>query len=756
MIYIGFGTFGMDLGALILLISLIAFVLDAILVLLGKYVEKWEIYSEMSLSTGMVALLIAFLYFSYSIIINDYSFFYVSEYVNNDMDIFFKLSAIWSGQAGSYFFWAFLIGVAYYVFRLLFRDYAHEPMFWRSFALASVQVSVLMFLAILSNPFKLNSTIFTDGLGLNPFLMNIWNVIHPPIIFIGYALCLIPMVIAIARISLLEDGKVPEFEGKQKLDSFFEFMVSIAWLVLSSGIIVGGYWAYITLGWGGFWAWDPVETASLIPWLFITLYFHGRPFLRKHEYLNNYIVSMSYIGALFVTYITRGGIITSVHAFVPSGSFERLLVIIIPKNSFLMSMILRFIPEERILILFLLISISFLLPHIYGFTRREIGNIPLFIGRKDFQSNRARITALKMSFLAGLIGTYIIIFALITPVIYDILGYLVTFSTSGFGARIVIDQPIYNTIITVFGGTMLLAQFFCTFFPRVTINRKFQLLIGGVTAGIVFSITGYFYRTGGLKANNPIIAILGPFLTTSEKANLVLPLIVLGIVGLLAEFIRVALREEKDFIRKTSQVMLHLSFLIIILGALMSTNMTNTQSLIAFDGDQVDIPGTSLTITILDLERVIPQSGQHSIEYNTKFMISSGSKVVGFGISSLYWDRANERFGINNRQGQDVTIISNLLSDIYIVTIWYPDLHGQLYDHPLLGFTGTALQIKIIPYINGLWAGCILLHFAILPLVIGRYMSLTKVLSVKDEQKDTKEESGEIEIKDGNSSELNG
>ncbi|MHA2157080.1 MAG: hypothetical protein ACXABU_17190, partial [Candidatus Hodarchaeales archaeon] len=149
MIYIGFGTFGMDLGAIILLISLIAFVLDAILVLLGKYVEKWEIYSEMSLSTGMVALLIAFLYFSYSIIINDYSFFYVSEYVNNDMDIFFKLSAIWSGQAGSYFFWVFLIGVSYYVFRLLFRDYAHEPMFWRSFALASVQVSMLMFLAIL-------------------------------------------------------------------------------------------------------------------------------------------------------------------------------------------------------------------------------------------------------------------------------------------------------------------------------------------------------------------------------------------------------------------------------------------------------------------------------------------------------------------------------------------------------------------------------------------------------------------------------
>ncbi|MHA1976379.1 MAG: cytochrome c biogenesis protein CcsA, partial [Candidatus Hodarchaeales archaeon] len=520
MIYIGFGTIGMDLGDLILLISFLAFVIDAIIVLLGKYIEKWEIYSEMSLSTAMVALLIAFLYFSFSILINDYSFFYVSEYVNNDMDIFFKLSAIWSGQAGSYFFWGFLIGVAYYVFRLLFRDYSHEPLFWRSFAIAAIQVSALLLLTILSKPFELNKTIPTDGLGLNPFLMNIWNVIHPPIIFLGYAICLIPMIIAIARISILKDGKVPDYKGKQKLDSFFEFMVSAAWLILSSGIIVGGYWAYITLGWGGFWAWDPVETASLIPWLFITLYFHGKPFLRKHEYLSNYIVTMSYISALLVTYITRGGIVGSVHAFVPGAGLETLLekpftllngipileflypllgdITFIPRNSFVMSFILRFIPEERILIVFILILVTFLLPHIYGFARRGMGNIPSLISRKDFQPKRARMTSLKVSFIAGLIGTYIIIFALITPVIYDMLGYIITLSSTGFRGRIVIDKPIFNTIITIFGGTMLLAQFFCTFFPRLNINRKFQLLIGGVTAGIVFAITGYFYRTGGL------------------------------------------------------------------------------------------------------------------------------------------------------------------------------------------------------------------------------------------------------------------
>lgn len=117
MIYISFGTTGTDLGTLILLIALVTFLLDAFLVISGKYIEKWELYSEMSLSTGMIAILISFLYFSYSILTADYNFFYVSEYVNNDMDFFMRLSVVWSSQAGSYFFWLFLIALIYFIFR---------------------------------------------------------------------------------------------------------------------------------------------------------------------------------------------------------------------------------------------------------------------------------------------------------------------------------------------------------------------------------------------------------------------------------------------------------------------------------------------------------------------------------------------------------------------------------------------------------------------------------------------------------------
>ncbi|MHA2238233.1 MAG: cytochrome c biogenesis protein CcsA, partial [Candidatus Hodarchaeales archaeon] len=526
------------------------------------------------------------------------------------------------------------------------------------------------------------------------------------------------------RISILENGKIPHFEGKEKLDNFFEFTVSLAWLALSAGIIIGAYWAYITLGWGGFWAWDPVETGSLIPWLFITLYFHGKPFFGKRDFLPNYLVSMSYAGTLFITYLTRSGVVSSVHAFVPGGALERFLSLFIPEDFFLMSVILRFIPEERMLFLFGAILVTFLLPLIIGIKKREILKIPIVLNRKDFEVAKSRTTALKISFISGLVGTYSLIIGLIFPVVYDIIGYFITAINKSivFEPRTV-EQVYYNNILTLFGGIMLLTQFFCTFYPKLDVRRKFQLLFGGVVAGIIFAISGIFYRSGDLTSllgqGNPILTFLDNFWTTSDKANLVLPLLLLGIVGLIVEFITVTLKEEKHLLRKSSQTMLHLSFLLILVGALFSANTTHTANITVQDGTDMEIPGTSLRIEILGLKKANPESGLHAVNYDTEFIISSGGRMVGYGISRLYVDHSN-------RVGHKVTIISNLLGDIYIVS-------ENVAEHPLFGtFDFAALQIKIIPYVNILWIGCILLHFAIIPLTISRFIKLRKVLSLED------------------------
>ena len=282
---------------------------------------------------------------------------------------------------------------------------------------------------------------------------------------------------------------------------------------------------------------------------------------------------------------------------------------------------------------------------------------------------------------------------------------------------------------------MLLAQFFCTFYPRLSIKRKFGLIISGITLGIIFSVSGFLYRSGFLESflgsESIIMAFFSNFWTTSDKANFVLPLILLGLVGLVIEFINIALKEEKHLIRKTSQIMLHLSFLIIILGAILSANMTNSQNLgFLQQGSTYDIPGTSIKIQILDLDRRYPSTGQHSAEFDTSFLLSVGNRPIGFGVSQLAYDRSN-------RPDITVTIISDIFGDIYIVT-------SGVYTERISGnFVAIDLQIKIIPYINILWAGCLILHFAIIPLTIGRFMLLKNVLCSIDDLEKNEEHGSE-------------
>lgn len=164
--------------------------------------------------------------------------------------------------------------------------------------------------------------------------------------------------------------------------------------------------------------------------------------------------------------------------------------------------------------------------------------------------------------------------------------------------------------------------------------------------------------------------------------------------------------------------MLHLSFLIILLGALLSANKTFEYDIVVQPGE-FDIPGTSLTIKVLDLDKTIPTSGLDSVVYDTEFVLSRGSQVLGFGISKLAIDKVG-------RLDHKVTIISDLFTDIYIVTT-------AAYESTVSGlFQGSLLSIKIIPLINILWAGCVFLHFAILPLTVGRFVLLKNSMSRKD------------------------
>ena len=258
--------------------------------------------------TALVSLagLLLFYYF----ISGDYSYRYVYEYSSRSLSFFYLISAFWAGQQGTYLLWLWLLAfLGYYLLR---RGGQYTS--WAMFFYGLINLFFLLILLILS-PFEKLATTPPDGAGLNPLLHDPWMVVHPPIIFLGYAAVALPFVLAMAALMRKEyDGFLPKALAPAALGA----------LALGAGNIMGGFWAYKTLGWGGYWAWDPVENSSFIPWMTTLALVHGfmvekaRGALRK---TNLFMALFTFLLVIYGTFLTRSGVLAefSVHSFVDLG-----------------------------------------------------------------------------------------------------------------------------------------------------------------------------------------------------------------------------------------------------------------------------------------------------------------------------------------------------------------------------------------------------------------------------------------------------
>ncbi len=241
---------------------------------------------------------------------NDYSLDYVAKYSSPDMPVYLKAAALWAGQAGSMLFWLFLLSgfAALIAYRRL-----DNPDALTNHALLILNAVELFFLAVLilvdsSNPF-LQATNPSPA-GLNPLLMHWAMVLHPPTLFIGYAGFTVPFAYALGALI----AKDPSSEWVDRAHRWALF----AWLFLSVGIILGALWAYVVLGWGGYWGWDPVENASLVPWLTGVALMHSFTAYRRRGNLKIWTAALAaatFVLCIVATFITRSGLISSVHAF---------------------------------------------------------------------------------------------------------------------------------------------------------------------------------------------------------------------------------------------------------------------------------------------------------------------------------------------------------------------------------------------------------------------------------------------------------
>jgi len=241
---------------------------------------------------------------------NDFSLQYVYAYSNIELDYFYKFSSFWGGQKGSLLFWALILTSYMMVVHIQNRS---KNLIVVPYAMAVMLAITCFFLFLLNfstNPFERIPLPPEDGRGLNPLLQNYWMVIHPPTLYLGYVGFTVPFAFAMAAlISRNLDDAWIRLTRKWAV---------VSWFFLCMGNLFGASWAYVELGWGGYWAWDPVENAAFMPLIVATAYLHSVMIQEKKDMMkvwNMSLILLTFVMTIFGTFITRSGLIQSVHTF---------------------------------------------------------------------------------------------------------------------------------------------------------------------------------------------------------------------------------------------------------------------------------------------------------------------------------------------------------------------------------------------------------------------------------------------------------
>jgi len=261
---------------------------------------------------GLVAISVAVLV--HALLTNDFRLKYVAEYSSTTLPLRYKITSLWGGMEGSLMFWALLLTsfIAIAQFQNRRRNRALMP--YVTATSCTVAAFFLSLLAFVTPPFALLPYPAAEGTDLNPLLQNYWMQIHPPALYLGYVSWTIPFGFAIAA---LATGRLDDLWIRTS-----RRWCLMAWFFLALGNLFGARWAYEVLGWGGYWAWDPVENAALMPWLTGTAYLHSVMIQERKDMLkvwNMTLIIVTFALTIFGTFLTRSGVISSVHSFTQSG-----------------------------------------------------------------------------------------------------------------------------------------------------------------------------------------------------------------------------------------------------------------------------------------------------------------------------------------------------------------------------------------------------------------------------------------------------
>ncbi len=359
------------------------------------------------LSLASVALI-------YALVTRDFQIEYVAKYTSRSLSTVYTLAAFYAGQKGSLLFWGWLLSLYTAIVIFQNRRKNRKLLPWVLAVMMAIDFFFVVLMVFVTNPFERLPYMPLDGQGLNPMLQNPGMIFHPPTLFLGYVGFTVPFAFALAA---LITGQL----GDDWIKTTRKWTI-ISWLFLTAGNLLGMEWAYVELGWGGYWAWDPVENASFMPWIVGTAYLHSVMIQEKRDMLkvwNMVLILLTFLLTIFGTFITRSGLIASVHSF---------------GESSLGWMFLAF------LVVTLIISVGLL-----------IYRLPDLRSKNQLDSLLSR----ESSFLYNNLLFVGIAFAVFWGTLFPII------SEAARGVKITVGPPFYNAVITPIALTLLFLMGVC-------------------------------------------------------------------------------------------------------------------------------------------------------------------------------------------------------------------------------------------------------------------------------------------------------
>ncbi len=583
--------------------------------------------------TGLLSLAVIVLI--YAFIVHNFQIQYVAEHSSKSLPILYRLSAFWAGQEGSLLLWGWLLAVFASLVLLQNRRRNRELIPYVLAVMMGVSLFFLGLLVFVDRPFQELAFLPADGMGLNPLLQNPGMILHPPTLYLGYVGFTVPFAFALAA---LLTGRLGDIWIKST-----RRWTLFSWFFLGIGNLLGAQWAYVELGWGGYWAWDPVENASLLPWLVATAYLHSVMIQERRGMLkvwNMVLIILTFALTIFGTFLVRSGILTSVHSFAVS--------------PLLGGLFLSFIAGVLI--------VSFVL---------LVNRLSSLKGDNELDSLLSRESTFLFNNLILLGATFAIFWGTIFPLVSEAVR----------GVKITVGPPFYNQVMVPIGLVLLLLTGICPLISWRRASGK-NLRRNFLFPLIVAAIGGIVILAWGVRHPYALISFI---LSIFVAATIVIEFVrgtkarrKMRGEGHLKAFFNLT-RGNK---RRYGGYIIHIGIVLLFVGITGSS---------AFKVEKIETlaKGESLTIQ------------NYRLEYENLSTYPTESKEVTMVTLSVYREgkklgtlRPEKNLYRNQEQPTtEVAIRSTLREDLYVILSQY-DQDGRV-----------TFKVLVIPLVMWMWIG---------------------------------------------------